>query len=125
MSLLVLALCCICTVELLFRSGMFARVKRISSIYKEIIGVFSDREAADSYKEEVLPKYAGALFLNSVKLLAVLAVVFSPFIIALGATLYAGWDAFYLLLSSLPGILGATAAALLYGFVRRRYVRKS
>ncbi|MFO7850233.1 MAG: hypothetical protein R6V67_09760 [Spirochaetia bacterium] len=96
----------------------------MNSTYKKIIGVFTDKEATDSWKEEVLPKYAGSTFLDSMKLLATLLTVFAPFIIALVATALIGWGEFSLLLSSLPGILGATGIAVLYGFVRKLIIRR-
>lgn len=124
MNWLIIGICCICTVEILFRSRLFVLLTHMNTTYRNIITVFTDKNTTDSWKEKVLPKYAGNIFLDSMKLLATLLMVFAPFILAILVTIYIGSD-FYPLLSSLPGILGATGIALLYGFVRGRFVKKS
>lgn len=123
MKWLVLAICCVLTVEILFRSGFISKVWRLQAVYKKIISTLFNKNISDHWKEKVLPAYAWIVFKYSLLLFLYLLLMFSPFILAVIIS-NAFVQTFHVFLYSPLGLAAATIIAMCYAFIRSNYAQK-
>ncbi|MDA3894759.1 MAG: hypothetical protein PF482_01285 [Desulfobacteraceae bacterium] len=124
MNIAIIALCCIVTVELVLFTRFFTITKKISSIYHKTKWVITSHGISDHWKEKVLQKYACLNFINTLKLMILLIVVFIPFYVAIALSPYMHLQIETILIAP-SGIIGTTLFATIYGMMRKKhYVKK-
>ncbi len=107
--------------ELFIRLPIIGTVRRSSDIATKSATLIRAPKISDHWKERALPAYAGALFMQTLRLGAMIALALSPVIAALAVSSL--FDAPLMsLLVSIPGIALSVAAAGIYAFVRLRFV---
>lgn len=107
--------------ELFMRLPIIATVRRSSIIAAKSATLIRAEKISDHWKERVLPAYAGALFMQTLKLTAMTVLAFAPVAIALLVSPFVNAPLMNLLIS-VPGISLSVAAAAIYAFVRTRFV---
>lgn len=122
MKWLILTVCCIAFIELFLCLRTQKCIESIAALSLKISRVLRSSAISDHWKEKVMLTYAGRMFSYSMRLLAILVIAFSPFVVA---SLLADYYGLQLagLLASWQGILVCTAIAVVYSLVRKRIVR--
>ncbi len=120
MAYALLVFATLATVEIFIRLPIIKNIQRSSEITAKSASVIRAENISDHWKERVLPAYSGMLFLQTIRLIGMLAIVFSPVFIALAAAPV--FDAALMnLLVSVRGLAISFAAAMLYAFARLRF----
>ena len=107
--------------ELFMRLPIITNVRRSSQIAAKSATLIRAQKISDHWKERVLPAYAGALFMQTLKLTAMTVLAFAPVAIALAIAPLLNAPLLSLLVS-FHGIALSVAAAAIYAFVRMRLV---
>jgi len=118
MDIVIIAVCCVIVVELLLYTRFVSAVRDIKLVYNKTTYVLGSKAISDHWKEKALKKYAGNIFLITLRILLKLVIIFSPFIAAIliaehtssqiDRIIYTPW-----------GIIGTTVFAAGYGIVRK------
>lgn len=113
---------CLCGVELLIRAPLFETVATLARYAGKSSRVIASRHISDHWKEKVLPAYSQKVFLGSLQLLVIFALLFAVLgAVALGLDyLFLSGTATLDFLASWQGILYATAVSVGYYYARRR-----
>ncbi len=119
----IIFVCCIMTVEILLKSTFFSTVRNMNTTYHKIFKVLRSKAISDHWKEKVLTKYAVMLFRESIFLFLIMAIVFSPFIIAVYLSIPFSLN-IGKILSTPCGMIVTTLIALTYGRLRKNYAKK-
>ena len=119
----ILFVCCIMTVEFLFKSKFFSTVQKMNTTYHKIFWVLRSNTISDHWKEKVLTRYAFFIFCDSLSLFFIMALVFSPFLIAVYLSSLLNLNVSNVLTSP-AGMIVTTLFALIYGYLRKNYARK-
>ncbi|MFP4000235.1 MAG: hypothetical protein ACLFUN_10370 [Desulfobacterales bacterium] len=119
MKWIIVFICCVLAVEILFRSKPAGTLRYIASMLAKTTHVIANKRISDHWKEKILPAYAFIIFAGSLRLLATLVLIFSPFAAALCLSVLLDL-AFYSFLSSPSGLAGTAAAAAVYSTARSR-----
>lgn len=107
--------------ELFMRLPIIANVRRSSQIAAKSATLIGADKISDHWKERVLPAYAGALFMQTLKLTAMTLLAFAPVVAALAIAPLLNAPLMSLFMS-FQGIVLSVAAAAIYAFVRMRLV---
>ena len=107
--------------ELFMRLPIITTVRRSSQIAAKSATLIRADKISDHWKERVLPAYAGALFMQTLKLTGMTLLAFAPVVVALAISPLLD-AALMSLLMSFPGVALSIAAAAIYAFVRMRLV---
>lgn len=123
MIYLISAVASVLSVEVLIRTGLAPRVARMMALSGKAAQVVRSSRISDHWKERVLPRYAGGLFVSTLWLGCYLILFLSPFggAVALGRAFDVNVAGF---LASATGIIGVSLFALLYAIARNRFVRR-
>lgn len=119
MAYLLLIIATIAFVELFVRFRVVEYTRASSDVAAKSAAVIRNGKVSDHWKEKALPAYAQKLFIRTMKLLAMLLVIFSPFALAWGAGALINAP-FGALAVSWPGIGFSIVVAFAYLFVRGR-----
>ena len=82
MTHFLLLLVCILSVEVFIRFNFSSILNSILKVTKKIIHVIPQNKISDHWKEKVIPKYASLIMNYSLKILFILLIIFSFFIVA-------------------------------------------
>lgn len=107
--------------ELFMRLPIIINVRRSSQIAAKSATLIRADKISDHWKERVLPAYAGALFVQTLKLAMMTVLAFAPVAVALAIAPLLNAPLLSLLVS-FQGIALSVATAAIYAFVRMRLV---
>ncbi len=107
--------------ELFIRLPIIDSVRRSSVIAAKSAILIRADKISDHWKERVLPAYAGALFLQTLRLSAMIALAFAPVLVALAISQLVNVPLMSLFVS-IPGMVLSVTVAAAYAFVRLRFV---
>ena len=117
---------CLCGVELLIRAPLFATIATLLEYARKSSRVIASKHISDHWKEKVLPAYSQKVFVSSLKLLVIFALLFALLAAIAFAldTLFLSGTATLDFLSSGLGILYATVVSVGYYYARSRLFGK-
>jgi len=107
--------------ELFLRLPIIATVRRSSQLANKSATLIRTEKISDHWKERVLPAYAGAMFVQTLRLSVMIVIAFSPVVVALAVAPSLNVPLMGLLIS-IPGMALSFAVAAIYAFVRMRFV---
>ena len=117
---------CLCGVELLIRAPLIATLATLLQYARKSSQVIASRRISDHWKEKVLPAYSQKVFVSSLQLFVIFAVLLAILVavsFALDYVFLSGTATLDFLSSGL-GILYATVASVGYYYVRSRLLGK-
>lgn len=120
---ILVALASLACVELIVRLPAFDRMKAVLATAKRSVGVVTSKRISDHWKERVLPQYSLKIAVGSLATAGLIVLAFSPIILLAVLGPLFGQDVMGLLLSW-QGIVGISALAAGYAYVRNRLVGK-
>lgn len=114
-----LALGTILAVEGFLRLPVLKQATALQSLLQKISRTIASPHISDHWKERVLPRYAGQLFMLSITLFGLVCLAVSPFLL-LGLLAGLAEVDFLGFMSTLPAIGASTALAIVYAIARKR-----
>ena len=107
--------------ELFIRLPILDTVRRSSRYATKSATIISAEKISDHWKERVLPAYAGAIFVQTLRLTAMIVLAFAPVILSVAVSPILNAPLMPLLMS-IQGVALSVVVAALYAFVRMRFV---
>ena len=120
MNWIIIILCILASVELSLKLRAGLICSKLSEIITKIIHTLTGSAISDHWKEWVLPKYAGRLFLASLQGFGYLLLLLAPFILAFIISKGLG-GGFHTLFYSAINLAIISVAALVYAQIRLKY----
>ena len=118
MSHIILLIVCILSVEIFIRINFLSHINSLLNLIKKITHIIPQKIISDHWKEKAIPIYALKLMKHSLKILFILLLILSLFLVAdffvnelLAFTL------------SFVGILESIVFAFGYAFIRKSFVK--
>ena len=115
----------IIAVELFLRFPLISCVKNFSKVSKKSLKVISSKKISDHWKEKVIPVYAVKVFMLTLKLTVLIICVFAGALLPVFVLEYAmvPEPSFWVEIAKPYALILSCIVAVLYYFVRKRYVR--
>ena len=110
----ILFILCVLSVELLIRSNYFVLISSTIKVCKRAVQIILNDNISDHWKENIIPKYSFQLIKNSMKMLLILFLITSLFLLA---EQYLSDFLSYLL--TLIGIIESILFAYIYFYFRK------
>jgi hypothetical protein len=76
---IVLAICCLISVELIVKSNFKIILSSLIVISKKVLIVLTSEKISDCWKEKIIPYYAISMFKYSIKLFFIICIIVSIF----------------------------------------------
>lgn len=114
-----LAIATIAAVELVLRLDVGGTIRRLLAVVRKVLRLMKSDTISDHWKERALLAYSGQMFSASLRLLAMLLLAVSPFVVLAAVGTWMDMPLLALLVSG-TGILVTIAIACAYLPLRRR-----
>ena len=122
MNTILLILCSIITLEFFLLFKIMSKLNSFKNYFRDIKKILFSKKTSDLKKEKMIRKYSLKLLIETFKILSLILIIFSPFILLIVIDYFIQFR-FFNLLVSIKGFLISFAIFIIYGNLRSYVIK--
>jgi len=122
MNTILLILCSIITLEFFLLFKIMSKLNSFKNYFRDIKKILFSKKTSDLKKEKMIRKYSLKLLIETFKILSLILIIFSPFILLIVIDYFIQFR-FFDLLVSIKGFLISFAIFIIYGNLRSYVIK--